>query len=759
MKHTNIIFILLSFSLLLSCKENKVLPLVNPLIGTDVRTVTVEGQGTIQDKGQVMPAVGVPHGMTNWVAQTNATERKCVSPYYYFHASIQGFRASHWMNGSCTQDYGSVTIMPEHGRLETDPEKRASCFDHSEEKASPSLYSVTLKDYGITVKMTGLSRSGIFSFDFKQDGDHYIVIEPNSDEGEAFINVNPEKKEISGYNPVHRIYQGYGNPAGFNGHFVIRFQDDFEDFGIWDSTGVVPMVSSAMGRTGAWVKLASRKAGKVLVKAGTSFTSIENARKNLDCEIPAWNFDEVSRMSSHKWEEILGRIQVSGANKDDQTKFYTALYEAMFLPREFSDADGSYPKFDGGGLIMNADGEPYYDDFSQWDTYRAVHPLLTIICPSDDGAMANSLISKSEQGGWLPIFPSWNSYTSEMIGDHCISMIGDAIIKNIQGFDYEKAYSVMRKNAFQPNPDSVSYRDGKGRRALYSYLKYGYIPLEDPVADAFHQKEQVSRTLEYAYDDFVLAQVAKKLGKNHDYEDLMRRSENYKNVIDPVTGYARGRHEDGTWIEPFDPLRPASYICEGTPYHYTWYVPHDVAGLIAHIGGREKFIERLDKFFEGGYYWHGNEPGHHIAYLYPFAGEPWKTQDIVHKISDKEYRTTPDGLSGNDDAGQMSAWLAFTMMGFYPVCPGSPYYVIGSPAFDKIAISLDNGKKFIIKAVGASEGKIFIQSAMLNGEKYDKSWILHDDIMKGGRLTLLMGDEPNKEWGSDISNLPPSMGR
>jgi predicted alpha-1,2-mannosidase len=226
--------------------------------------------------------------------------------------------------------------------------------------------------------------------------------------------------------------------------------------------------------------------------------------------------------------------------------------------------------------------------------------------------MAESLVLKGEQGGWLPIFPSWNSYTSEMIGDHCISMIGDAILKDIKGFDYEAAYSLMRRNAFQPNTDSASYKDGKGRRALESYLRYGFIPLEDEVRDAFHRKEQVSRTLEYAYDDFVLAQVAKKLGKTEDYEILSERAGNWRNVIDPESGYARGRHSDSTWVEPFDPFSTASFICEGTPYHYTWFVPHDVNGLVEHMGGRERFIERLDKFFDGGYYWHGNEPGHHI---------------------------------------------------------------------------------------------------------------------------------------------------
>ena len=755
--------ILLSTLCLFSCnqQESKFEKYVDPLIGTDIRIVQGKDKNSTEERGQIMPAVGVPHGMTNWVAQTQATEQKCHPPYYYFQDAIQGFRASHWMNGSCTQDYGSVTIMPLCNKLETDPVKRSSSFDHTQEIATPSYYSVDLNDYGIHAELTGLSRAGIMQFSFEQDGDHYIVIEPNSDEGVAFVEVDPEKKEITGYNPVHRIYQGYGKEAGFSGHFVIQLNEEIADYGVWDSTTITSGRKSARGQkhaVGAWVKLASDKPGKTLVKVATSFTSIDNARKNLACEIPGWDFNEVRQASSDTWNQTLGQIAVKGNNEEEKVKLYSALYNAHFLPRTFSDVDGSYPKFNGGGQIMKMDHGTYYCDFSQWDTYRAVHPLFSILNPSRNGDMAHSLVLKGQQGGWLPIFPSWNSYTAAMIGDHCIAMIGDAIIKDAPGFDYEEAYTLMRKNAFEANPDSGSYRDGKGRRAMESYLKYNYVPLEDQVMEAFHRREQVSRTLEYAYDDFVLSQVAKKLGKTDDYKALIKRAENYRNVIDPETGYARGRHADGTWIEPFDPFASTSFICEGTPYHYTWYVPQDIAGLIRHMGGKERFINRLDTFFEGDYYWHGNEPGHHIAYLFAYAGEPWKTQKWVHDIINREYFTTPDGLSGNDDAGQMSSWLVFSMVGFYPVCPGMPYYVIGSPSFEESVITLENGKKFTIEAKGASEKNIYIQSATLNGQPYDQSYILPKDIMNGGILSFVMGDTPNKEWASATGSLPPSLG-
>lgn len=716
---------------------------VDPLIGTDMRVVQGKDKNSTEERGQIMPAVGVPHGMTNWVAQTQASERKCFPPYYYYQHEIQGFQASHWMNGSCTQNYGSMTIMPLEGKLALKPEERASAYSHDRETASPSYYSVELDDYNIKAELTGLSRAGIMRFEYRGTGDKYLVIESNSDEKVGFVEVDPVKKEIRGYNPVHRIYQGWGKEAGFSGYFVVQLQDAPAEFGVEEAK--------------AWVKLASAEPRTILVKVGTSFTSIDNARKNLEAEIPSWSFEKVRETSSAIWNKTLGQIAVKGTDEKKKTQFYTALYTAHFLPRTFSDVDGSYPRFDTGAPVQKAEGFTYYCDFSMWDTYRAVHPLFTILKPTLNGDMMHSLVLKGQQGGWLPIFPMWNSYSSAMIGDHCIATIGDAIMKDIPGFDYEEAYKLMRKNAFEANTDSASYVDGKGRRAMQSYLKYNYIPLEDSVWQAFHRREQVSRTLEYAFDDYVLSQVARKLGKTDDYKALIRRAENYRNVIDQETGYARGRYADGSWIEPFDPNKGASFICEGTPYHYTWYAPQDVAGLMEQMGGKERFTNRLDTFFKDGYYWHGNEPGHHIAYLYAFAGEPWKTQYWVHNIIDTEYFTTPDGLSGNDDAGQMSAWLVFSMAGFYPVCPGMPYYVIGSPGFEEATITLENGKTFVIEAKGYSEENIYIQSATLNGKPYDKSYIMHQDIMAGGKLSFVMGNTPNKEWASSQASLPYSL--
>jgi len=415
--------------------------------------------------------------------------------------------------------------------------------------------------------------------------------------------------------------------------------------------------------------------------------------------------------------------------------------------------------------VHQAKGFDYYTDYSMWDTYRAVHPLYTILQPQRSGDMARSLILMGQQGGWLPTFPLQNNYTSAMIGDHGVSMIGDAYLKGIKGFDIEAAYLLMRKNAFEYNTDYLSYKDGKGRRALKSYLQYGYIPLEDTVKEAFHQREQVSRTLEYAYDDYVLSQVARKLGKTDDYKELLRRSENYKNVYDTVSGFVRGRHSDGKWVEKFNAYIHGHsskdtgnfFICEGTPFQYTWSVPQDVAGLVRLMGGKKPFLDKLDRFFNETHYWHGNEPCHHIAYLYPYAGEPWKTQEWVRKIVKSEYEPVPNGLCGNDDAGQMSAWLVFSMMGFYPVCPGMPYYVIGSPMFEEVSIQVENNKLFTIRTINNSDKNIYIQSARLNGKPFDRSFIWHDEIVKGGELVFVMGDQPNKTWATGNESIPPAI--
>ncbi len=511
-------------------------------------------------------------------------------------------------------------------------------------------------------------------------------------------------------------------------------------------------------KIGAYLEFDVKQGEEVLVKAASSFVDAKGAGRNLEAEIPHWDFDRTAGELSRIWEKRFALVQVETDDREAKAKFYGAFYRASFLPRTFNDADGCYPSFAKGAPVQRLpEGETYYEDYSMWDTYRALHPLVNLLTPAKGGDMMQSLVHKYEQGGWLPIFPCWNSYTAAMIGDHCIAAIGDAYSKGIRNFDVEKAYEAMRKNAFQTPDSRREYEDGMGRRALQSYLKYGYIPLEDSVPDAFHTREQVSRTLEYAYDDFVLAQMAGALGKAEDRAALLKRAANYRNVIDPLSGYAQGRRADGSFLQEDNAFGFAGFITEGAPCHYTWYVPHDPYGLMECMGGRNNFISKLDSMFSQRRYWHGNEPCHQVAFMFNYAGQPWKTQRAVRHIMQTEYLNVPGGLSGNDDAGQMSAWYMFAAMGFYPVCPGTPYYVLSGATFPTLTIHPEGGKAFTIKTLGASDNNIYIQSVKLNGKPYTRNYLTHDDLLRGGMLELTMGPVPNREWGARPGDCPPDV--
>lgn len=713
-----------------------------------------------EEYGQTLPAVLEPNGMNFWTPQTQDGEQKCVAPYYYRDTLFQGFRNSHWIVGGCTQDYGSMTLTALYGTLRCRPEARATRFDHRQETATPSYYAVELPDERLRAEMTGRSRSAIFRFSYRKGGKAYVVINPNSDEGEGYIEIDTLRKRIYGYNPVHRIYQGWGEPAGFSGHFVIDYQHDLCDYGTFQGDSVYSRhtrIGDARN-IGVYLCFNVKDNEQILLKAGSSFTDRAGAERNLQQEIPHWNFDRTRGELAARWERQLDAVEVETPCQDDMQKFYDAFYHASFLPRVFNDVDGRYPAFAQQDSILQLPrGEEYYEDYSLWDTYRALHPLINLLYPTKAGNMMQSLVHKYEQGGWLPIFPCWNSYTAAMIGDHGIAALGDAYVKGIRNFDVEKAYAAMRQNAFVSPGDQKAYQDGMGRRALRSYLRYGYIPLEDSVPDAFHTREQVSRTLEYAYDDFVLAQVARGLHHDADCRQLTARAQNYRNVIDPSTGYAQGRHADGTFLKEDNAFSFAPFITEGAPCHYTWYVPHDPYGLMDCMGGREAYLAKLDSMFSERRYWHGNEPCHQVAFMFNYAGEPWKTQQAVRQIMDTEYLNAPGGLSGNDDAGQMSAWYLFAALGFYPVCPGSPYYLLASPSFPRAVIRLENGRQFVITAENASKENIFIQSVTLNGKPYTRNYIAHEDILNGGTLSFVMGDTPNPDWGSARADCPPSL--
>jgi predicted alpha-1,2-mannosidase len=700
------------------------------------------------NEGQTYPAAGVPFAMTQWTPQTRSNDQKCVAPYYDVDRKIQGFRGTHFLSGSCMQDYGSVTVMPGNGPLKLDAAQRASAFDRGTESLSPYRYAVTLADYVVDAELTGTTRAGMMRFRFGRGGSSWIQVQGSAAAGEGTIHIGPEKGEVLVVSPVRRLYAGSGKPAGFSGFAVVQFDHRFRVGGVWSGAQEYPgalQQDGGHGDPGAYLYFDLRPGETVKARIGTSFTSLDEARANLKAEISDWNFERVAADARKQWNDALARIEIP-QNAGQRSIFYTALYHSMLLPRVFSDVDGSYPGFAGEGRIETARGFTEYDDFSLWDTFRALHPLLTILDPKRETEMVQSLITKGEQGGFLPIFPAWNSYTSEMVGDHAIAVIGDAYLKGLRGFDINAAYRLMRKNATELPSKHALYVDGRGRRALGSYLKYGYIPLEDPVADAFHDNEQVSRTLEYAYDDFVLGEVAQALGHTADATLFHHRAQNYRHVIDPITGYARGRHANGTWIEPFDPSEKASYITEGLPSQYTFFVPQDIPGLIELEGGKKAFEQKLDALFAHGDYDQGNEPSHHLAYLYDFTGDAWKAQQHVRTILESQYSDTPSGLAGNDDCGQISAWYVLSAMGFYPITPGKPRYEIGTPLFDEVTIHLSANHRFHILAPGASAGKQYIRSALLNGKPLNRAWLKHDEVVNDGELFFEMSTSPVPTW-------------
>lgn len=733
---------------------------VQPLSGTAAST-TISARkhseaGSKESNANTIPAVGVPFGMTQWVAQTRITEVKCQPPYYYKDSLLSGFRGTHWISGSCTQDYGSVTIMPVTGSLRTTLKEYCTPFSHNNETTGPSYYKLALRDAGLIAEMTGTARCGVLQFTMTRDDSLYLLILPNSDFGKGMVAVNKTDGTINSSNPVHRIYQGWGEEAGFKGWFYIQPLKKFAVHGVFNGNERT-LADSISGKkeAGAYIGFYLRKGETLTVNIGTSFSSLSGAKLNLQREVRKQSFAAVELATRKQWDKELGRINVKGTDEKAKRIFYTAMYHAMQHPRLMSDVDGTYPRFSGKDQLGKISKGGYYDDFSMWDTYRAQLPLLEIIDPALTNSLIRSLVLKGQQGGWLPIFPCWNSYTAAMIGDHVAAFIAGAWNKGLRDYDVQAAYALIRKNAFESPSTYAEYKNGMGRRALASYMKFGYLPMEDSVQEAFHKKEQVSRTLEYAYDDYTISLLGRGLGKSADYTALRKRSFNYKNVFDPEVGMMRGRHETGRFTDSFHPDIRESYITEGTPRQYTFYVPHDIKGLATLMGGTKAFEQSLDSLFLRGEYWHGNEPGHQIPFLYNYTASPWKTQREVRKILEEEYSDGPGGLSGNDDAGQMSAWYVFAAMGFYPVNPASGEYLLTAPLFDQVILKSGH-KPITILTRRTSPRAVYIQGVKWNGISYTKNYITWPMIRNGGTLEISLGEKPGP-WGTAETARPSSL--
>ena len=741
---------------------------VNPFVGTDFH-------------GHTFPGAALPGGMVQLSPDTGTEGWDWSSGYHYSDSSLLGFSHLH-RSGMGAGDWGDVLLIPTTGGLKVMPgskenpgEGYRSRFSHEEETASPGYYSVKLKDYSVIAELTVSERAGFHRYTFPETDEAHIILDAGHGIRENY-RVGSEVKILSDTEIVgHRKSHGFVKHK--NVYFWAKFSKPFKSSGTW--TDDVPEENSkeASGKyTGAFVNYETSENETIGVKVGISYTSIEQARLNLDTEIPGWNFDEIKEKAEERWNNALRKIEIEvpdangeAYNRRKKVTFYTALYHALLFPATYSDVDGKYAGLDN--QVHTATDFTYLSDFSLWDTYRAEMPLLTLIEPRRNVDAIRTMLAQYEQGGWLPTPQQFgNSYTNDMIGDHPVAAILDAYRKGISDFDAEKAYEAVKKNAMETPPDD---HPSRGRRGLNDYMEYGYIPYDK-------LRESVSRTLEYAYNDWCVAQLAKALGKTADYELFMNRAASYKNVIDENTGLARPKDSNGNWLIPFNPTfvghGDERHYTEANAWQYTWFVPHDVQGLIDLEGGRQNFLNKLDTLFTMssevqettsdvtgliGQYAHGNEPSHHTLYLYNYAGAPWKAQELARKVMDELYHDGPDGLCGNEDMGQMSAWYVLSAMGFYPVAPGQNVYAIGSPEFSKVILHLDrsyyDAEQFVIETVNNSKENKYIQSATLNGNTLNKPWFTHEQIKNGSTLVFRMGREPNKNLGSRPEDAPPSL--
>ena len=717
-----------------SCSDRKKLPadFVNPFLGTG-------------GHGHTYPGASLPFGMMQLSPDTRLEGWDGCSAYHNSDSVIYGFSHTH-LSGTGCSDYGDILIMPVKGQVVLDNYGFRSKFRKITEKARPGYYEVVLDGPGVKAELTTTLRTGMHRYEFNNPNNAGLVLDLKHRDL-----VLDSRLKINGPDEIEgmRISQAWASKQIL--FFVIRFSKPVSSYRVKSGNEISTSISEINGTDiKAEFDFILKKGESLLLKIGISAISAEGARKNLDKENPGWDFEAIARQALDSWNRELGKIVVEGGSNDQKSVFYTALYHAMLSPNLYMDADGQYL---GRYLKAHtAHGFDYYTVFSLWDTYRAEHPLLTLIDRKRTGDFINTFLKQYQEGGKLPVWELSSNETGCMIGYHSVPVIVDAWLKGITDFDAGLALKAMKNSAEQ---------DELG---LKYYKSLGYIPSD-------REGESVSRTLEYAYDDWCIALMAKALGKTVDYNSYIRRAQYYKNLFDQTTGFMRAKSNAG-WFSPFDPSEVNFNYTEANAWQYSFYVPQDLSGLMNLMGGREKFAEKLDALFTApsatsgreqadisgmiGQYAHGNEPSHHMAYLYDYAGKPWKTQELIHRICDELYRNDPDGLCGNEDCGQMSAWYVLSAMGFYPVVPGSGVYAIGTPLFPKVSIHLENGKTFTIEAKGISRHKFYISSSTFNGDPYNKCFITHADIMQGGKMTFTMAMQPDTSRGSRDGDFPVS---
>ncbi|MCK9411246.1 MAG: GH92 family glycosyl hydrolase [Prolixibacteraceae bacterium] len=734
---------------------------VNPLIGSG-------------GNGNVSPIAGVPFGMAQVGPDTNTGG----SGYRYTDNQILGFSHFHKSGGGCS-DFLDILFQPVPGFLwkgsAVYPANGfAFVFSHSQEHAVPGNYNVTLDQSKVNVSITATSRCAFHHYTFPKPGINHVTIDlKHGATGGCTIvpKDNYDTVKISSLRIVDdhtiegcRVSEGQAKEA--HGYFYAMFSKPFTTTALYKNRQIIDKALFLEGiDIRSILTFQMKDKNDLYVKVGLSTVSTEGAKRNLTKEIPGWNFNEVKTQAQREWNKELSKISIEDKNEKRKEIFYTSLYYTKMYPMLSSDVDGQYRGPDH--QVHIAEGFNYYGGhIGFWDTYRAAYPLLTVTNPDVANDLVKTCLAFFSDCRQLPILVVAGNETYQMTGLHVMPFIADCYRKGIRNYDADAVFEAMKSTAMRDTTGfSMRYFTG-----LKNYKKYGYIPAELEV-------ESVARTLDYAYDDWCIAQMAKMLGKEQDYDYFLKRSTSYRNVFDPSIGLMRGRFADGTWRTPFDPFASSHRrddFCEGNSWQWSFSVAHDVKGLSQLMGGNKKLIAKLDTFFHLsskitgenastdisgmiGQYAHGNEPGHHTIYMYSYLGQPWKTQQYVHQVLTTLYDNTPDGICGNEDTGQMSAWYVLSSMGFYPVRHGDGTYVIGSPSYKKVRINLPNGKHLILKTNNLSDANIYIQSMKMNGNQYSKNYFQHDELTRGGEIIFEMGMEPNACWGTDDADFPPSM--
>ena len=696
------------------------------------------------DNGHTFPGACRPFGMIQTSPVTGAVGWRYCSEYVNSDSIIWGFTQTH-LNGTGCMDLGDVLVMPVTGTRTRAWDAYRSRFSKKQEAATPGYYTVELTEPNVKAELTATPHAALHRYTYH-----------NADSASVLIDLQhgPTWNENQYHSQVKECEVNWEDAQTLTGHvrnsvwvnqdyfFVMKFNRPVTD------SLYLPMGETEKGKR-IIASFDMQPGEELLMKVALSTTGIEGARKNMEAEVPAWDFEGVKKTAHDDWNSYLSRIDVTGT-EDEKTNFYTCFYHALIQPNQISDVDGLYRN--AADSVVKAGTGTFYSTFSLWDTYRAAHPFYTLMVPEKVDGFVNSLVEQSEVQGFLPIWGLWGKETYTMVGNHGVSVIAEAYRKGFRGFDAERAFNAIKQT------QTVSH---KQKSDWETYMKYGYFPTD------LIKTESVSSSLESVYDDYAAADMAKRMGKTEDAAYFSKRADFYKNLFDTETQFMRPRNSDGTWKTPFNPSQVAHAestggdYTEGNAWQYTWHVQHDVAGLIDLMGGKESFAMKLDSLFmldtiaentgfvsdvSGfiGQYAHGNEPSHHVVYLYNYVDQPWKTQELIPEIFERFYKPKPGGLCGNDDCGQMSAWYIFSSMGFYPVDPISGEYVLGAPQMDKISIQLTEDRAFVVEAKNLSRKNKYVKSVELNGKPVRGLTIKHEDIMSGGHLVFTMTDEPVK---------------